>query len=127
MFLTLTETRRVCYIKTVARVGTKSKRWMPWHMNDDALSLEHWALVQRRLNLRWERPTRQMSAEQRLAAGARFKAARESRVSPAGCFVNVGNNVDNVGDNVDNVDSHCQTLRTGSGVQRPVLSAGARF
>jgi hypothetical protein len=59
-----------------ARTGDQ---WLPWKMQDDALSLEHWALVQRRLNLRWERPDRQMTIEQKAAAGARLHAARASR------------------------------------------------
>lgn len=55
--------------------------WMPWHAHDSELSLEHWALVQRRLNLRWERPSRVLSPEQRAAMGLRLQAARETRVA----------------------------------------------
>jgi hypothetical protein len=59
--------------------GRTGDQWKPWRMNDDALSMEHWALVQRRLNLRWERPTRSITAEQKAAMGARLAAHRSNR------------------------------------------------
>lgn len=59
-----------------ARTGDQ---WLPWKMQDDALSLEHWGLVQQRLNLKWERPERKMTPAQKAAAGARLQAAREAR------------------------------------------------
>jgi hypothetical protein len=61
--------------------GRTGDQWKPWQANDDALSMEHWALVQRRLNLKWERPTRQMTTEQKAAASQRLNAARTMRSS----------------------------------------------
>ena len=59
--------------------GRTGDQWMPWRMNDDDLSMEHWGLVQQRLNLKWERPERVMTAEQKAAAGARLQQARAGR------------------------------------------------
>jgi hypothetical protein len=59
--------------------GRTGDQWLPWKMQDDALSMEHWGLVQARLNLKWERPDRTMTPEQKAAAGARLAASRQSR------------------------------------------------
>jgi hypothetical protein len=58
--------------------------WKPWHAHDDALSMEHWKLAQARLNLKYERPTRMLTPEQRQAAGKRLNAARKPlRIPPS--------------------------------------------
>lgn len=62
--------------------GRSPEEWMPWRMKDDALSMEHWRLAQARLNLKYERPGRVLTPEQRKAAGARLQAARKPLKAP---------------------------------------------
>jgi len=54
-------------------------QWMPWHTNDDALSMEHWRLVHARLDLKWERP----ASEERLRALEHAREARKRLRKPA--------------------------------------------
>jgi hypothetical protein len=52
------------------------QEWRPWCDNDSLLSLEHWGLVQRRIELKRTKPTAEWTPERRAAAGERLKAAR---------------------------------------------------
>lgn len=60
-----------------AHPSRDAEDWFPWHAGDDALSLEHWALVQRRLNLKHKRPERVWTDAQKKSAGIRLHAARQ--------------------------------------------------
>ena len=40
------------------------REWMPWATNDHPLAMEHWRLVHRLLDLRYDRPSRKPSKDQ---------------------------------------------------------------
>ena len=60
------------------------RQWMPWACDDDPLALEHWGLVQKLLNLKWERPSREISPEQIKAMQAGRQRRQTAPKTPAG-------------------------------------------
>jgi hypothetical protein len=55
----------------------------PWNCNDHPVALEHWKLLQRRISLKYEKPS--PTVEQRLASAQRLRHSAISRpVSHAG-------------------------------------------
>jgi hypothetical protein len=62
--------------------GREGRDWMPWATNDHPLALEHWALVQRRLNLRYERTPAQKAAAE--ANGRRLSVVKASNGRKSG-------------------------------------------
>ena len=74
-----TELKRID--KLIARLEAKhpnreERDWMPWATNDDPLAVEHWKLVQERIDIQ---RGRSLSPEQRKAAGDRLAAVRKPR------------------------------------------------
>lgn len=54
----------------IAELGNRhpereGREWMPWATNDHPLAMEHWRLVHRLLDLRYDRPGRKLSKEER--------------------------------------------------------------